>query len=67
MNIPKLRGIMSEQMMTQRALAEMLDISLSTLHRKLKAGGGTFTLEELEKMKTALNLTDREAAEIFFD
>lgn len=67
MNIPKLRGLMAEQLITQRAMAEMLDISLSTFHRKLKSGGGNFTLEELEKMKTALNLSDREAAQLFFD
>ncbi|HHT20575.1 MAG TPA: XRE family transcriptional regulator [Tissierellia bacterium] len=67
MNILKIRGLMAEQMITQRAMAEMLGISLSSFHRKLKSGGNRFTLEELVKMKEALHLSDEEASEIFFD
>lgn len=67
MNILKIRGLMAEQMITQRAMAEMLGISLSSFHRKLKSGGNRFTLEELVKMKEPLHLSDEEASEIFFD
>lgn len=67
MNIPKIKGIMAEKLITQRAMAEMLGISLSTFHRKLRSGGHNFTLEELRNIKEALELTDREASEIFFD
>jgi predicted XRE-type DNA-binding protein len=67
MNIPKIKGLMAEQMMTQRAMAEMLGISLSSFHRKLKSGGNRFTLEELIKIKQALGLSEKEASEIFFD
>lgn len=67
MNISRIRGLMAEQMISQRAMAEMLEISLSSFHRKLKSGGHRFTLEELMKIKDILGLSDREAADIFFD
>lgn len=67
MNIRRIKGLMAEQMISQRAMAEMLGISLSSFHRKLTAGGMRFTLDELIKMKEALGLSDKEAAEIYFD
>ena len=66
MDIRRIRGLMIQHDFTQQKLAEKMEISLSTLSRKLCTGGGGFTLEELEKLKRLLNMTDEEAIDIFF-
>lgn len=67
MNMIKLRMKCVEQVMTQRDLADAIGISLSSLQRKLRDNGDSFTLGEILKIKEALKLSDREAKELFFD
>lgn len=67
MNMIKLRMKCVEQVMTQRDLADAIGISLSSLQRKLRDNGDSFTLGEILKIKEALKLSDQEAKELFFD
>lgn len=55
-----------EKSMTQSDLAEAIGISLSSLQRKLSQEGENFTVGEILRIKEALELSDREAKELFF-
>ncbi len=65
MKILKLRGKMVEKDMKVDALASIMRMDRATLYRKLN-DGERFTIGEARKIKTALDLTDEEAVEIFF-
>jgi plasmid maintenance system antidote protein VapI len=65
MKILKLRGKMVEKGMNVESLASAMDIDRATLYRKLN-DGEKFTIGDAKKIKTALDLTDEEANDIFF-
>lgn len=64
MNLLKLKGKMVENGYSIDALAEKIGMDRSTLYRRFN-NGEKFTLEEVVKIKTALNLADDEATVIF--
>lgn len=65
MNILKLKGKMVEKGFNVESLASRLDIDRSTLYRKLESGE-KFTIGEVQKIKTILDLSSEEASAIFF-
>lgn len=66
-NIMKLKGLIVERGTTHEAVADSLGIDRSTFHRKLKAGGDTFTVADVNKMIVAIPISFSEAKEIFFE
>lgn len=65
MNIPKLRGKMVERGCNVETLAAEMGVDKSTLYRKLN-NGENFTIADVQKIKTTLDLTAEEASDIFF-
>jgi len=65
-NILMLRGKVVENGLTLNDLASYLHIDYSTLSRKLKNSGETFSIYEANKITDILNLTEQEAVAIFF-
>lgn len=65
-NIRKLKGKMAENDMTATKLASKIGVNRTTFYRKLSSGGGSFTVEELQNIVEALNMTPNEAMNIFF-
>lgn len=65
MNILKLKGKMVEKGVSAENLATEIDVDRSTLYRKLKSGE-SFTVGEVQKIITALDLTRDETHDIFF-
>lgn len=49
---------------TKEKLADMIECSIPTVYRRLAIGD--YTLKEAERVAVRLNLTQREALEIFF-
>lgn len=62
----KLRGVMAGKGITQEKLAEIIGIDRTTLIRKIKNDGLQFTVEEVQKIASALTLTAQEVLDIFF-
>lgn len=65
MNIPKLRGKMTEKGISVEKLACAIGIDRATLYRKLN-NCEKITIGEAVKMKDALGMTNDEARLIFF-
>ena len=65
-NIPKLKGKMAENNINRAQLAGKIGMARTTFYRKLKSGGGTFTVEEVQGIASALNMTPDEVMNIFF-
>lgn len=65
-NTDKLRGKIVERRMTIESVASAVGINTSTLYRRISRGGGSFTIEEADKIAKVLNLTAEELNEIFF-
>ncbi len=51
---------------TNEKLSEELNIDPSTLYRRLKNKGSKFNIEEAQKIKEVLKLSDKAAIKIFF-
>lgn len=66
MNIQKLKGLIVERGTTQQAVATSIGMDRSTFYRKMKKGG-SFTVEEINKIALEISLTKDEAVAIFFD
>lgn len=64
-NIQELLAIMRLKGVTQEELAQKAGISRATFNRRIKNGGVDFTLSEVKRIKSALELTDEEAVKIF--
>ena len=64
MNTSKLRGKILENGMTQDELAKRISVDRSTLSRRLKTGE-SFTIGEVNRITSVLNLSKDEAIEIF--
>jgi DNA-binding phage protein len=65
-DVNKLRGKIVEKGMNVSYLASKVGINASTLYRRLKGGGGSFTIEEADKIASVLALTSSELNSIFF-
>lgn len=65
-NIGLLKEKVAEKGIKVDELAEMIGIDRTTMYRKLAAGGVKFTVEEMQKIVTALCLTNEDAINIFF-
>lgn len=64
-NIDKLRGKMKEKNITQAELADSIGVARSTVNRKMNNGGNDFSIEEVQLILVALNISNDEAIEIF--
>lgn len=64
-NIPKLRGVLKEKGITQRDLAKKLEMNESTVSRKFKHYGYDFTIGEVKKIAQVLDMSHKDAIEIF--
>lgn len=64
-NIPKLKGKMAENNINRAQLASKIGMARTTFYRKLKSGGGSFTVEEVQGIASALNMTPDEVMNIF--
>ena len=65
-NIDKLRGKIVERRMTIETVAEAIGMNASTLYRRFNGGGGSFTIDEADKIASLLSLTADELNSIFF-
>ena len=65
MNINKLKAKIVEKRMNVETLAELIGVDRSSLYRKLN-NFEKITIGEANKIKSALELTDEEANNIFF-
>ena len=63
-NILKLKGKIVENGMTQEEFAKAVNIDRATLNRRLKRSD-SFTIGEVSKIVTVLNLSEDEALSIF--
>lgn len=64
MNINKLKGKIVEKEMNVESLAAIIGVDRSSLYRKLN-NGEKLTIGEAIKIKSALELSNEEACEIF--
>lgn len=64
-NMNRLRGLIVEKGFTIEKLADEAQIPKVTLYRRIKEGGTTFRLSEVERIEIALGLTQEETADIF--
>ena len=61
-----LKKIAKENGVTIEQMAASAGMSTATLYRKIKAGGGTFTVEQTEKIATCTKMTRDQAIAVFF-
>lgn len=64
-DIAKLRGKIAERGLTQEKLAIELAMDKSTLSRKMKSEGLEFSIGDMHRLVGVLNLTKKDASEIF--
>jgi DNA-binding XRE family transcriptional regulator len=64
-DIGKLKGKIVEKGFNQSKLAIEIGLNRSTMHRKINSG--EFTVEEANKIRNTLQLTNEELMEIFFN
>lgn len=64
-DMQKLKAKIVECRMTQESFAHRLGINVSTLYRKMKAEGVSFTIGEMHQIVEILGLTVQEANQIF--
>lgn len=67
LDIKMLKQRISEKGLTLEMFADKIGIDASTLYRKLKNNGETFTVREVSNMMTVLELSTDEANHIFFE
>lgn len=64
-DVAKLRGKIAERGMTQEKLAREIPMDKSTFSRKMKSEALDFSVGEMHRIATILELTDTEASDIF--
>lgn len=64
-NTQKLKGKILEKRFTQESVAEAIGIDKSTFYRKMKLGGTSFTIKEVNAIVRTLKLSKEEVEEIF--
>ncbi len=67
MKINTLKAKIVERNTNISAVAKALGLSKSTFYRRLKNEGRDFSVEEVKKISNYLNLTAKEATNIFFN
>lgn len=65
-NVLKLKGKMVERGVTTEDLAKQLGIDRTTLYRKFKNNGSSFTIREANEIVCFLKLSKEDANAIFF-
>lgn len=65
-NTDKLRGKITERRKTIGGVAKEVGMNAATLRRRINGGGGAFTIDEADKIASALDLTPDELNNIFF-
>lgn len=65
-NVKKLKEEMEKKGITVSAVADKLQLSPSTLYRKLQSGGESLTVRETAQIADMLRLSTKKANEIFF-
>lgn len=66
LNKNKLKAKVIENGLTMEKVAKELDINVTTLYRKIN-GTSDFTRSEMHKIKDLLNLSVKDAVDIFFN
>ena len=66
MNINKLKAKIVERGLNTERLAVLIDVDRSTLYRKLN-NSEKITIGEATRIKSALEMTNEEASDIFFN
>lgn len=64
-NMDALRAKMTELGISNETMARRLGIDVSTLYRKMKSEGTSFTVGQMHTIVAVLGLTSEEAASIF--
>ena len=65
-NLNLLRAKIVENNTTQESVANSIGVSRTTFHRKLKANGSQFTVEEVAGIARVLSLSSTDIMRIFF-
>jgi len=65
MNVRKLQGKLVELGFSVEALSERMGLNPSTVYRKIRAGGMSFTIGEMHSIAEILKLSCEEAIAIF--
>lgn len=65
-NVRLLNEERTKRGVTVRDLARNLDMDPSTYYRKIKKGGGSFTIRQVQKIADVLSLSECECNKIFF-
>ncbi|WP_342387200.1 helix-turn-helix domain-containing protein [Salinicoccus bachuensis] len=61
----KLKELLTKKNMTQEKVAAAIGMDRSTFYRKMKGGGESFTIGDIQKMVEVIPLTKGEAKDIF--
>lgn len=64
-NVARLRQAMEDNSVSVDGLARALNIDKTTVYRKMKTNGESFTVGEMHKIVDVLNLTASTASDIF--
>lgn len=64
-NIQKLKGKMAEENISANELSNAIGVDKTTFYRKLREGGGKFTVEQIQGIAAKLSMTPNEAMNIF--
>ena len=67
MNALRFQQVLDKRGLKKEDLAKIIDKDRATIYRRFANKGDNFTVEEVQKIKEALELTDEEAISIFFD
>ena len=65
-NVSILKGKIVEKNVTQEAVADDIGMDRSTFYRKMKNEGKQFTVEEIQKLRKILELSNDDIIKIFF-
>ena len=66
MNVEALKKCIRNRQKSIDSVARDMGVNRSTIYRKLQRQGESFTVEEVKKLTESLNLTEKEATDIFF-
>lgn len=64
-DMAKLKGKIAEKSMTQEEVAGKIGIDSSTFSRKMRADGLSFTIDQMHKLVEILDISQKEAVQIF--
>lgn len=64
-NLERLRQVMDDKALSVSGLANAINVDMTTVYRKMKANGESFTVGEMHKIVEVLNLSPSDASDIF--